>query len=71
MPRCISPACSLPIAILPLCSSYSVLDTSNWRAPSLSMRGSGMHLRIASKRGPRSSAKLSGDSPAFPLIPLA
>ena len=27
MPRLSSPACNRPIAILPLCSSYSVLDT--------------------------------------------
>jgi hypothetical protein len=26
---------------------------------------------MASKRGPRSSDRLSADSPAFPLIPLA
>lgn len=45
--------------------------TSIWRAPSFSIRGPGMHLIIASKSGPRSSAKLSGDKPAFPLIPLA
>ena len=45
--------------------------TSIWRAPSFSMRGSGMHLRIASKRGPRSSDKLSADIPAFPLRPIA
>lgn len=45
--------------------------TSICSAPSFSMRGPGMHLIIDSKSGPRSSAKLSGESPAFPWIPLA
>lgn len=35
------------------------------------MRGPGMHLIIASNRGPRSSPKFSGVSPALPWIPLA
>lgn len=50
---------------------FKKLLTSICSAPSLSICGPGIHLIIDSKSGPRSSAKFSGDSPAFPLIPLA
>ncbi|RHN79120.1 hypothetical protein MtrunA17_Chr1g0173561 [Medicago truncatula] len=71
MPFSKTPASKRPIAIRPLCPSYSVLVTYIWSEPSLSIRGPGIHLMIDSNNGPRSSARSSGDNPAFPFIPLA
>lgn len=45
--------------------------TSIWSDPSFLIFGPGMHLIMVSKSGPRSSAKLSGESPAIPFMPLA